>query len=252
MSLIYSIVIGCLTLFIGALTPISNADSIADNKEKEVLNAITDNKNIVASKDDGISSMSLSTGEDDSELEATSPTIAPTPLPTTPSPSPTPAPVYELKNDGNQKINSFFNDYYVAVNGCDINQLSRLVTDSNDMKPIKVMEKETLFIDDIRNINCYYMKSYEDGAYIVYVTYDIKYINIKNTYPKLEKFYLITDDDGELKSFTSIMDEDLKNYYDESDQDEKVAEIIEMIASSQKEVLDKDSDLKAYLEALYN
>lgn len=246
MTLIYSIGIGCLTLIIGALVPID----YSDGKEKEVISARIDNDN----KKDGdysISSMALSSSEEETiQL----PTITPTPLPTstpTPSPTPTPAPVYKLEKKDNPEINSIFLDYYVAINGCDYNKLSKLVTDTKGIKPIKVIEKETIFIDDIRNIVCYYMKSYEEGSYIVYVTYDIKYINIKNTYPKLDKFYLITDDNGDYKIYTSEMDENLKAYYDERDQDSEVAEIIESIDLKQDEVLEKDSDLKAYLSALY-
>lgn len=251
MSLIYSLVIGCLTLFIGALAPIDYSDSNAVSTEEEVVNSTIDNNNIIASEDYSISSMSLGSSVDEAERRFNQ-ALTPSPIPTsTPTPSPTAAPVYELEKGDNPKINSLFNDYYVAINGCDLNQLSRLVTDTESMKPIKVMEKETIFIDDIRNIVCYYMKSYEDGAYIVYVTYDIKYMNIKNTYPKLDKFYLITDDNGDLKIFTSKMDEYLKNYYDERDQDEEVTEIKESIAAKQEEVLEKDSDLKAYLDALY-
>ena len=234
MSLIYSLVIGCLTLFIGALAPIDYSDSNAVSTEEEVVNSTIDNNNIIASEDYSISSMSLGSSVDEAERRFNQ-TLTPSTIPTsTPTPSPTAAPVYELEKGDNPKINSLFNDYYVAINGCDLNQLSRLVTDTESMKPIKVMEKETIFIDDIRNIVCY-----------------IKYMNIKNTYPKLDKFYLITDDNGELKIFTSKMDEYLKTYYDERDQDEEVTEIKESIAAKQEEVLEKDSDLKAYLDALY-
>jgi hypothetical protein len=96
------------------------------------------------------------------------------------------------------------------------------------------------------------MKSYEENAYIVYVYYELKYVNIKTTLPRLDKFYLVTDDEGNLKIFTSEMDETLKNYFDERDQDEKVQSIIQMTNEKAKEALNNDVDLRVYVEALYN
>ena len=96
------------------------------------------------------------------------------------------------------------------------------------------------------------MKSYEENAYIVYVYYELKYVNIKTTLPRLDKFYLVNDDEGNLKIFTSEMDETLKNYFDERDQDEKVQSIIQMTNEKAKEALNNDVDLRVYVEALYN
>lgn len=253
MAFIYSIGVGCLSLLIGSLAPISHINIFSKNYKEgqEVLNNTNDNTidnlYIENAENTNINSMVMSKANITTALADSNETPTQSPTPT-----PTPPPVYELERGAYPDIDKFFQDYYVAYNCCDYDRIKGLVTDTDNMVSINKMEKETKFIDDIRNITCYVMKSYEDDSYIVYVYYDLKYVNIKSTYPILDKFYLITDDKGEFKIFTSEMDETLKTYYDERDLDEKVKGIIEMAEYRQDDVLEKDTDLKDYLEALNN
>ncbi|NLL72436.1 MAG: hypothetical protein GX237_02805 [Clostridiales bacterium] len=249
LCLIYSLGIGGLSLLVGTLIPFNYVHYIKgnDSQGSEILKTdqdINDNLNLEANDESAsISSMSLANVETSStQLE---PTQGPTPIPS-------PPPVYELEQGGYPEIEKFFQDYYVAKNCCDYEQIKSYVTDPNKIKSLEYMEVETQFLDDIRNITCYIMRSYEDGSYIVYVTYDNKYVNLKNTYPMLDKFYLITDNKGDLKIDTTEMGENLKTYYDDRDMDDKVKELYEAINQKQKEVLEKDDDLRIYLDALNN
>lgn len=254
MTLIYSIGIGGLSLIIGALIPINYInDTTNNNKEsQEVLNINNENTNdeITTNTQKEVRSIrSMSLNKADAASTIDTPAQVPTQAPTQ---APTPPPVYALEQGGYPDIEKFFQDYYVAKSCCDNSQIKTLVTDSDNTSYLEFVEIETKFLDDIRDITCYVMKSYEEGAYIVYVTYEIKYVNLQNTFPMLDKFYLITDNKGELKIDTGVMDEDLKAYYDDRDQDEKVVELYETIDYKQKEVLNRDSDLRIYLDALYN
>lgn len=239
MTLIYCMGIGGLTLFVGALHPVSYADNISKN-ETDSAGSLSETDN---SPENDITLQTFNA------VPSPAGTPAPTPTPS-PSPTPTPLPVFELKKGGYPEIEKFFEDYYVAVNSCDYTLLQSLVTDPNNIQPYSELEKDTRFLDDIRDITCYVMKSYEEGAYIVYVYHELKYVNIKTTYPKLDKFYLITDKDGNFKIFTSEMDEPLKEYYEGRDNDEKVRELIEKTDEKAQEAINKDEDLRIYLEAL--
>jgi len=234
--------IGSLSLFVGALHPISYAGDLAKNNEADTVKKNSENDNPEVN-DETSRVFSVMSTPADTQVSAPSPSP-------TPSPTPTPLPVFELKKGGYPEIEKFFQDYYVALNSCDYEILKSFITDPENMPQLSELEKETRFLDDIRDITCYVMKSYEDGAYIVYVYHELKYINIKTTYPKLDKFYLITDKSGNFKIFTSEMDEPLKAYYEERDQDEKVRELLENTNEKAKEALDKDEDLRLYLEAL--
>ena len=245
MMLIYCMGIGGLSLFVGALHPISYAGDLDGTKTQKEISDTGDLQD-KSNRQDGDTA-----AETFNAMLNSNPSPAPTPLPSpTPSPTPTPPPVFELEEGGYPEIEKFFQDYYVAVNSCDYTLLKSLLTNPENIQPLPDLQKETRFLDDIRDIKCYVMKSYEEGAYIVYVYHEMKYVNIKTTYPKVDKFYLITDENGNFKIFTSEMDDTLKAYYEERDQDEKVKELIENTDKKAKEALDKDVDLRVYLEAI--
>lgn len=241
MSLIYCMGIGSLTLFAGTLQP----DSYADGEINKVK--ISEEKQIMDVENTDQESEDSFNKNDISIFAIATPIASPTPTST-----PTPPPVYELEEGGHPDIEKFFQDYYVAKNSCDYTVLKSFLTDPEKIQPLADLKKETRFLDDIRNINCYIMKSYEEGSYIVYVYYELKYINIKTVYPQLDKFYLVTDNEGNFKIYSSEMEEPLRTYFEERDQDEKVREIIEKTNEKAKEALDNDEDLKVYLEALNN
>ena len=47
------------------------------------------------------------------------------------------------------------------------------------------------------------------------------------------------------------MDDFLKAYFTDRDQDQKVQELIQSVEEKAKDALEKDEDLRIYLEALY-
>lgn len=239
MTIIYCMGLGCLTLFIGALYPAKTSDDLSEAIEK-------DSYGLHDTKIDNEDLLNEMPGK------ALASMVAATPVPTlAPTATPTPPPTYEWSEGGYPEIEKFFNDYYVAWNSCDYNLITSLTTDSNNSLPLVELQKETRFLDDIRDITCYITKSYEEGAYIVYVYYEMKYVNIKTTLPRLDKFYLITDKEGGFKINTSEMDDILNTYYEERDQDLKIKEIRQMANAKSKEALEKDMDLQLYVEALY-
>lgn len=248
MTIIYCMGIGGLTLFIGTLYPGNKSDGIAEaiNSDKELLISSVD----AGSEQDN--------SENDKSPSASTPTATATPTPTPqptptpePTPSPTPLPVYEVTVGGYPEIQQFFHDYYVAWNSSDHEQLKAKSTDPDKVVSLKALERETQFIDDIRDIQYYIIKSYEEKAYVVYVYYEIKYVNIKTTLPRLDKFYLVTDKDGNLMINNSDKDEVLQSYLDDRDRDNYIAYVIETTNDKAKQALEKDNDLRVYVEALY-
>ena len=258
MTIIYCMGMGGLSFFIGALYPSNNTEGIAEVIKRDQENVITS----VSNNDDS----DINTGTDNDSTEAensdinytptdnsttadATPTSVPTPEPTL---IPEPQPVYELMVGGYPKIDDFFDDYYVAWNSADHSLLKTLATNPDNIVSSEALDKETLFIDDIRDTTYYVKKSYEDDAYIVYVYYEIKYVNIKTTLPRMDKFYLITDEKGNLKIYNDKMDEALKTYFDERDNDEIISGLLEGTNENAKTALEKDKDLRLYIEALYN
>ncbi|CUH92638.1 hypothetical protein [Herbinix luporum] len=217
--------VGCLTFILGESYPASLADGVMKLVSKGDKEEATD--------------MNIDT----------TPSPDPTATPTI-SPTPTPLPVYEMEKGGNADIESFFQNYYFAKSDCDHSQLKNMHTDPENAQTLLDLRNETRFLDDIINITCYIIKSYEEGAYIVYAYHEMKYINIETPYPQLDKFYLITDKDNNLKIYNSDMSKILQNYYNERDKDEEVNQLITNTKKKTKKAIEKDENLKAYIEAL--
>ncbi|NLY48856.1 MAG: hypothetical protein GX059_07520 [Clostridiales bacterium] len=257
-TILYCMCFGAMTTFIGALYPEKdNNDAIETSAKIGSLPssdpAGSSNRDMASNETtgkDGSGPQEASPAPSASPIPSPSPSPTPEPTPT-PEPSPTPLPVYEVEYDGYPEIEKFFYDYYVAWISCDLDLLKTITTDPGRLPSLASMEKETMFIDDIRNFEYYFIKSYEENAYIVYVYYEIKYVNIKTPLPRMDKFYLISDSGGKLKIYNSEMDDVLKQYYDERDQDQAIQEVINTTNVMARQALDKDEALRVYIQALY-
>ena len=180
------------------------------------------------------------------------PSISATPIPTV-APTPTPLPVYPLEESGfAEEIEEFVKVYYEAKVNCDIDTLKTISSD-----PDRVISKKKLLqlvegIDDYQNIKCYVKKSYEEGAYIIFVYYDIKFIGLKTLAPSLSKLYVVTDEAGDLKLFDGELTEELRAYIKARSEDEDVIKLREYTDQLAEEAKEKDKDLKAFWEILDN
>lgn len=226
------------TMGIGLLTL-----SISQDRP-QAKQSISDNSSIEATA-------KLST--EDTEVFALSDTleanIAPTTEPTAvPTPSPTPIPVYNLEE--NSDIDNFFEDYYAAKAKSDISKIKSLYRDPSKAETLEQLQKKVKFIEDYLNIKTYSKKGLEEGTYIVYAYHEIKFTNINTLAPGLSKFYLVTDDEGNLRIFSGEMEAELLEYYVARNNDEDVQELIKMTEDKSKKAKKSDEDLKIFWDGL--
>jgi hypothetical protein len=229
------------TMGIGLLTlSISKDSSKAEEKSNEglvqeagLLMAAEGDYSTLALADDAIAT---------DKAELSSPT-------TTPSPTPTPIPVYDLEKTANQEIQKLFEEYYTAKNSSDVDKIKSMLTDPSKAPTVDQLQRKTEYIDDYRNIETYLKKSIEEDAYIAYVYQEIKFNGVNTMAPGLSKFYLVKDD-GEYKIFSGEMDEELKDYYDERNNDQDVQELLNMTNDKSEEAKAQDEDLKTFWESI--
>lgn len=176
------------------------------------------------------------------------PSVTPNP---TLNPTPTPLPVYPLEEKGYPiELVDLAETYYVAKGNCDIDTLKSISS-----HPENVISKEQLLklvegIEEYKNIKCYVKKSYEEGAYIVFVYYDIKFIGLKTLAPSLSKLYFITDGEGKLKTFDGELTEELRDYITARSEDEDVIALREHTNQMAEEAKEKDKELKAFWDII--
>jgi hypothetical protein len=164
---------------------------------------------------------------------ADTPTALPTliPLPTvtpvpTPIPTPTPLPVYPLEDEGYPKIEALIKNYYDAKISCDTDLFKTILSDPSDIPTTEQLKADVMYIEKYQAINCFVKKSFEDDCYIVYVYYEIKFLNIDTRAPALDKFYIVTDSSSDLKIFSGKLSDEIKEYYDDRLMDDDVQSLI--------------------------
>lgn len=172
-------------------------------------------------------------------------TLTPSPMP---SPTPTPKPVYDFEEETPEEIVAFIKDYYVAKSSCDADKIKSMSSDPSRAVTLEQLKKEVmdLHIEDYRNIKCYAKKSYEEGSYIIYTYYEIKFAGITTPASALTRDYLVTDGDGNLKTFTGDMDPELKEYYDERLEDDDVQKLRAYTEKKKEEEIARDEVLADY------
>jgi hypothetical protein len=68
--------------------------------------------------------------------------------------------------------------------------------------------------------------------------------------PGMSKFYLVQGDDGKYKIYSGEMDNDLKEYFDERNNDTDVKELLDMTNEKGEEAKEKDEDLKTFWDSI--
>ncbi|MDF2544843.1 MAG: hypothetical protein K0S47_4561 [Herbinix sp.] len=237
------------TLGIGMLTLSISRDNANLTKAQDRIEEVSSEEVGLLSSDETQSyKISALTDEITGDPSGTpAPTVSPTAMP-----SPTPLPVYDLEKDTNIDIAKLFNDYYTAKKSADIEKIKSIMSDPTNVESAEQLQNETEYIEDYRDITCYYKKSIEDGSYIVYVYYEVKFTGVNTTAPGLTKSYVVTDNEGKLKIFSGEMDEDLAAYFAERNNDPDVVEIINMTNENGEQAREKDEDLASFWKAIDN
>lgn len=232
------------TMGIGLLT-LSIGQREVDKKEKSSVEAVAEGIVPTINEDGeeiGMLSARMDTVQNVIEEE---PNPSPTPIAT-----PTPLPVYDLEE--NKEMNKLFEDYYMAKSTSDVNKIKSLYSDPTTVESVEELESKVMHIEEYRNIKSYSKKGMEEGSEIVYVYHEIKFTGINTLAPGLAKFYVITDDKGEYKIFSNVLDEESKKYFDARNQDDDVLRLIEETNNKSEEAKEKDEALKIFWEELDN
>lgn len=227
--------IGLLTLSISRDYPKAEESIRTGIEQEQSLVEEGDNASIMAFTANDLSEESL-------------PELEPTPIPT-----PTPAPVYNFEDeDKYPEIKKLINDYYVAKQKNEVGTLKKFLSDPEMVDSKEELKSKTEFIEDYKNIKCYIKKSKDEGSFIVYVYYEIKFISVKTAAPCLSRFYIVTDESGEYKILSGEIDSETKEYYDERNNDQDVLELVQETNQKSEVALENDKLLKHFWDELLN
>lgn len=149
----------------------------------------------------------------------------------------------------NEEINKLIADYYVSKKNVDIEAMSALVSDPNQIEREKFTAMAA-YVEDYQNIKCYVIPNEEEGAYRVYARYDMKLKNIDTLGPCLTSFYVTTTSDGKYVIYLSALDEVQEEFISSADENSDVLALKEEVANGLQTAIDKDETFKQFYQKL--
>lgn len=157
-----------------------------------------------------------------------------------------------LEKDTNQAVSTLVNAYFAAVQDCDVEALAALV-DSADSISAEQLQAEREFVEGYQNISCYTLNGLTDGTYVVYVAYDMKFLNVETPAPCLIRLYVCTNADGGLYIFNqeNSMDSSVVSYMEEINAREDIKALMSDVDSRLTEAMAADEALNALVSKLY-
>ena len=155
---------------------------------------------------------------------------------------------YALEVDAHPEVNEVMEAYHKALADYDEEVIQKylLYVNQNELDSIAVKSE---YIESYDNITCYTQKAQAEGAYYVYVSYNLKMKGYATKLPGMIGFYFCYDDAGNPKICRqSDISEDVITDFYLAFSKQDVQDLFNKTALAYNETLDSDEDLKTYME----
>ena len=146
-------------------------------------------------------------------------------------------------------INELINQYFNAMANNDVETLKAILGEvlPEDEESVK---KGSEYTESYNNIICYTRAGQTENSYVVFASYEAKFVGINTTAPGLLSFYVLTREDGTLY-IQNKLDDEIKTYIQGIVvDDEEVANLFEASQKRYEQALADDASLKDFVASL--
>lgn len=160
-----------------------------------------------------------------------------------------------LKENAVPQIQKLMEQYFLSITDCDMDTFLHLFTSqdtSEEEKYRAIFEKQREYIEGYKNIACYTVKGLNDSSYVVYVSYDMKFVGVDTPGPDLVRVYVVKGDDGQYRIDDEPMTPELEAYLDQVSKNEDVRLLISQVDHQAEEAMSEDEELKKRITYLKN
>lgn len=158
-------------------------------------------------------------------------------------------PASSLSVEDYPEINDLIQRYFDSMANNDVETLKQILAEvlPEDEASVKTGSEQT---ESYNNIVCYTKLGNVENTYVVFASYEAKFVGINTTAPGLLSFYVITKEDGSL-CIQNKLDDEVKEYIQGIvANDAEVADLFEASQRRYEQALADDADLKAFVEGL--
>ena len=154
-----------------------------------------------------------------------------------------------LEKDAHPEVNELIQNYYNYMAAGDMEGLASVEDTTSEEEQNRILRSKDL-VEGYQNISCYTKKGLEEGSYLVFVYYELKFAQIDTAAPGLSALYVYTNDEGNLVIFNGEASEELNAYVEAMAQEEDVLALREEVRAKYEEAKAADANL-AEQEARY-
>jgi len=154
-----------------------------------------------------------------------------------------------MEEDMNPAIADLVRRYFQAVKIADAEGLREIVVSDTPVSE-ESLKYESEFIEGYSNISCYTIDGIVDGTYIVYISYDIKFLGIDTKVPSLVRFYICENEDGSMYINFRRQDGEVLTYMQEVASWQEVRDLVTQINVQAEDAYASDAKLKAFKDML--
>ncbi|MFA9377219.1 MAG: SH3 domain-containing protein [Lachnotalea sp.] len=155
----------------------------------------------------------------------------------------------DLQVDAYPAVNELVNKYFTAMSTSDIDTLLQIVNPLSDEEQTQIQQKKE-YIEGYDNITCYTKIGPEENSYVVFVYYEIKFININTLVPGEIPLYICSNEDGSLYIYNDELTPEVDSYIADIAAGQDIVELIGSVDTKFTEAQAADPDLKAFIDKL--
>lgn len=148
-----------------------------------------------------------------------------------------------------EAVMQLINSYYGALATGDSAAVSALKSNVTEEEKIK-LEKRAELLESIDNIQVYTRPGPVDGAYVAFVYYELKFIDIETRSPGLTTIYICSNEDGSLYINNGEWDEATTAYIEQIASEEAIADYFKSVQVAYNEAVGNDVALALRMEQL--
>jgi len=152
-------------------------------------------------------------------------------------------PANDLKENAYPEVNALVLDYFKAKASGDVDALKKTVSVLDEDEADSVTKMAEL-IESYNNIVCYSKDGPQEKSYVVYVGYDIKFVNVDTMAPSLTLLYVCTAADGSLFINNGEWDAQAEAVISEFNEGEDVKALLSDVENKYAEALEQDEKLR--------
>lgn len=154
-----------------------------------------------------------------------------------------------MEENAYPEVNELIASYYQAVADGDIEKIQQL-KDGNEEKELIRIQKKSDYIENYNNLTCYTKKGPQEGSFVVYASYELKFKDMARLVPGMNALYVCRREDGSYYIYGQELDDDTYSYIETLSLQDDVRELNNRVQVAYNNAVTEDANIAAFLQKL--